>query len=42
MNADEICIGCYRTKQEVANWPKLTNEQKHVIVTRINSQVKRT
>jgi predicted Fe-S protein YdhL (DUF1289 family) len=42
MNVDNICIGCHRTKEEIANWPKLSNEQKRVIVTRINGQVKHT
>ena len=41
MNVDNICIGCHRTKDEIANWSKLTNEQKHVIVARINDPVKR-
>jgi predicted Fe-S protein YdhL (DUF1289 family) len=39
---DNICIGCNRTTDEIANWSKFTNEQKHAIITRINAQVKRT
>lgn len=35
---DDICIGCKRTKDEIANWSKLSNEQKKVIVDRISMQ----
>lgn len=35
-----ICTGCKRTREEIANWTKLTNEQKQVIVTRISANVK--
>mgnify|MGYP001764018151 CR=1 FL=1 len=40
MDANNICVGCKRTKEEIAAWPKLTNEQKQVIVTRISTNVK--
>lgn len=39
---DDVCIGCHRTKEEIAKWPKLKNDEKHIIVTRINNEVKRT
>lgn len=39
---DNVCIGCYRTKEEIASWPKLTNEQRHAIVTRNNKDIKNT
>lgn len=42
LNDNNICIGCYRTKEEVAEWPKLTNEQRFVIITRINKNIKHT
>ena len=35
---DDICIGCKRTKDEIATWSKLTNEQKKSIVDRISKQ----
>jgi predicted Fe-S protein YdhL (DUF1289 family) len=35
---DDICIGCKRSKDEIANWSKLTNEQKKSIVDRISKQ----
>lgn len=41
LNKDNVCIGCKRTKEEIASWPKLTNEQRKVIVDRISSDVKR-
>ena len=35
---DDVCIGCKRTKDEIANWSKLPNEQKKIIVDRITTQ----
>lgn len=26
-----LCIGCYRTKEEIANWPDYTEEEKKKI-----------
>jgi predicted Fe-S protein YdhL (DUF1289 family) len=39
---DNVCIGCYRTKEEIAAWPKLSNEQRYAIVTQIKENIKRT
>lgn len=39
---DDVCIGCHRTKEEVDSWPKLTNEQRYAIVTRIKENIKNT
>jgi predicted Fe-S protein YdhL (DUF1289 family) len=33
---DNVCVGCKRTAEEIANWSKLTNEQKKIIVDRIS------
>lgn len=35
---DDICVGCKRSKDEIATWSKLTNEQKKLIVDRISKQ----
>ena len=31
---DGVCIGCYRTMQEAANWIFLSNEQKQKVIRR--------
>lgn len=41
LNSNDVCIGCHRTKKEVAEWPKLSNEQRYDIITRINKDIKR-
>lgn len=35
---DNVCVGCKRTVDEIANWSKLSNEQKKIIVDRISMQ----
>jgi predicted Fe-S protein YdhL (DUF1289 family) len=39
LNEQGICVGCRRTREEIASWSKLTNEQKQVIVKRISSAI---
>lgn len=34
---DDICRGCYRTRHEVVEWNRLTDEQKNLIVERIKT-----
>ncbi len=31
-DTDNICVGCYRSAWEVANWDNLTNEQKKEVL----------
>jgi len=33
---DNVCVGCKRTAEEIAKWTKLSNEEKKIIVDRIN------
>jgi predicted Fe-S protein YdhL (DUF1289 family) len=40
INEAGVCTGCRRTREEIASWSKLTNEQKQVIVNRISTPVK--
>lgn len=32
LNENKICIGCYRSIDEIANWTKFTHEQKLIII----------
>jgi predicted Fe-S protein YdhL (DUF1289 family) len=30
--ANNTCVGCYRTKEEIAGWMKFTSEEKRSII----------
>ena len=32
---DGVCIGCFRTEEEIDTWPILTNEEKKEVIDRI-------
>ena len=32
-----MCIGCYRTTEEITNWTKYTDEQREKIIKEIQS-----
>lgn len=34
---DDVCTGCKRTVKEIANWSKLSNDEKRIIVDRIKN-----
>ena len=34
--SENVCLGCYRTAEEIANWMYMTNEQKLKSLKRIN------
>jgi len=38
-NEDDICIGCGRTKNEVANWIYLTEEHKKEIIKKCKERL---
>lgn len=34
LNEDDVCVGCYRTLNDILNWNASTNEQKtHILST---------
>lgn len=33
----DVCLGCKRTKQEIAQWLYLNDQQKMVIIGRLNN-----
>lgn len=32
MDEDKVCMGCYRTVDEVANWDSLNEDQKQQVI----------
>jgi predicted Fe-S protein YdhL (DUF1289 family) len=32
---DDVCIGCKRTLEEIAQWSRLTDEQRQEIIERV-------
>lgn len=38
LNSESICIGCFRSIDEISNWSKLTNEEKSVILKNIDQK----
>ena len=34
---DSMCIGCYRTSDEITNWTKYTEEQRESVIREIQS-----
>jgi len=38
MDINDICIGCRRTRDEIGNWSKYTNEQKQDVLDRASNR----
>lgn len=32
LDADDICVGCYRSGQEISNWWSMNNDQKRQVL----------
>ncbi|WP_338291452.1 DUF1289 domain-containing protein [Planctobacterium marinum] len=39
-NEDDVCIGCFRERDEINNWRFMSNEQKATIVERVKPEIK--
>lgn len=37
LDPDQVCLGCKRTLQEIADWPTLSPQQKQKILNRLAS-----
>lgn len=35
LDKQDVCRGCYRTREEIANWQKYTNKEKQAVINRI-------
>ena len=38
---ERICIGCYRTSDEIARWSKMTSEQRRTIMAELPDRAPR-
>lgn len=38
IRGDDVCVGCYRTVDEIMLWHKMTDQQKIAINQRINKE----
>jgi predicted Fe-S protein YdhL (DUF1289 family) len=39
---DDLCIGCGRTLEEIANWTAMTNDERKLINARLSNNIQRT
>ena len=37
-NEDKICIGCYRTMEEIINWINYTDKEKEEVLKRVTER----
>jgi predicted Fe-S protein YdhL (DUF1289 family) len=35
LDADDMCIGCYRTGDEITQWGEMDNEQKREVIKKV-------
>gem|GEM_PF-431527 len=35
---DKVCVGCYRSAEEVATWDRLTNAEKQEVIEKTNKR----
>lgn len=33
---NDVCVGCHRTRKEIARWPRMNEEEKKAAMDRIN------
>ena len=39
LDENKICIGCYRTLDEIANWTKYTDKEKQNIINQVQNRI---
>ena len=39
---EDVCIGCGRTLEEIANWTAMSNEERKSINARLSNRIQRT
>lgn len=39
LDDNKICIGCFRTINEIANWTKYSNIEKLEVLARVNKKI---
>ncbi len=38
LNEDNVCIGCYRTGQEISRWGKMTSEEQLAVMKKVHQR----
>lgn len=38
LDANEVCIGCHRTIQEITLWPTMSNQQKKAVLKEVTQR----
>ena len=38
LNDEDICIGCFRTGQEITRWGRLTQREKHDVLIKVRKR----
>ncbi|WP_372747227.1 DUF1289 domain-containing protein [Litorivivens sp.] len=41
LDEDDLCMGCYRTMQEITDWSEYPNEVKREVIVRAQQRMKR-
>lgn len=41
LNADDICMGCYRSAHEITEWSRFDNEQKQAVLAETKERFKK-
>ena len=39
---DDVCVGCYRTKEQIGNWLHYTNEERERMTEECKSKMNQT
>jgi len=39
LDENKICVGCYRTIEEISNWTKYTDEEKQHIINQVQNRI---
>jgi predicted Fe-S protein YdhL (DUF1289 family) len=39
LDENDVCIGCFRTGNEISGWGRMANEQKHEVIARCKKRM---
>ncbi|MDX9874783.1 MAG: DUF1289 domain-containing protein [Spongiibacteraceae bacterium] len=40
LNDDDVCVGCWRTAEEIRDWLEFDNDQKRAVLARCHERVR--
>ncbi len=38
LDSQDVCIGCFRTRDEIARWTQMTDEEKSVVIAALKDR----